>query len=76
MFAFDDLSLVLLAVLLVLVAYLKYFSTPPPLVHPLLLGKQSEVSATRRKGESGVYRSWATSHHGAPVRRLASWFEV
>jgi long-chain acyl-CoA synthetase len=37
------------------------------LVHPLLLQKQSDVSQTRKEGESAVYRNWATGH-GTPVR--------
>jgi len=61
-----DLSLGLLVSTILLGVYLKYFSRPLPLVHPLLLGKQSEVSQTRNQGESGVYRSWATGH-GSPV---------
>ncbi|KAL7409957.1 hypothetical protein BDY24DRAFT_418471 [Mrakia frigida] len=61
-----DLSLGLLLVTIVLGVYLKYFSRPLPLVHPLLLGKQSDVSQTRNHGESGIYRSWATGH-GSPL---------
>lgn len=56
----DNLSVVLLSVLAGLLVYLRFFSRPEPLVHPLLLGKQSEVSKVRQEGESGVYRSWAT----------------
>lgn len=65
-----DLSLGLLVGTIVLGVYLKYFSRPLPLVHPLLLGKQSDVSQTRNHGESGVYRSWATGH-GSPVSSLS-----
>lgn len=61
-----DFSLGLLLVTIVLGVYLKYFSRPLPLVHPLLLGKQSDVAQTRNSGESGIYRSWATGQ-GSPV---------
>lgn len=56
----DNLSVVLLTILAGLLIYLRFFSRPEPLVHPLLLGKQSEVSKVRQEGESGIYRSWAT----------------
>lgn len=56
----DNLTVWLLTSLAVLLIYLRFFSRPEPLVHPLLLGKQSEVSKVRKEGETGVYRSWAT----------------
>lgn len=61
-----------LVILLAIVATLLYdrISKPSPLVHPLLLGRQAEVSAVRKEHESGVYRSFATGH-GTPVSRLA-----
>jgi hypothetical protein len=62
----DNLTLFLLATILALLAYQRFFSLPNPLVHPLLLGKQAEVSGVRKKGETGVYRSFATGH-GTPV---------
>jgi len=62
----DNLTLFLLSSLACLLVYYRFFSRPEPLVHPLLLGKQSEVSSVRREGESGVYRSWATGQ-GTPV---------
>ncbi|ORY27329.1 hypothetical protein BCR39DRAFT_560061 [Naematelia encephala] len=61
----DNLTLFLLS-LLVILALWHRFSTPTPLVHPLLLGKQAEVSSVRKKGETGVYRSWATGQ-GSPL---------
>jgi len=62
----DNTTIALLSVLLALIVYLRLFSKPQPLVHPLLLGKQSEVSNVRKEGETGVYRSWATGQ-GTPV---------
>lgn len=66
----DNLSVVLLSILAGLLVYLRFFSRPEPLVHPLLLGKQSEVSKVRQQGETGVYRSWATGQD-TPVRTCA-----
>jgi len=66
MFEIDNTTIALLSALLVLIVYLRLFSKPEPLVHPLLLGKQSEVSNIRKEGETGVYRSWATGQ-GTPV---------
>lgn len=65
----DNTTLTLLAVLASLLIYHRFFSTPYPLVHPLLLGKQSDVSHVRKKNETGVYRSFATSQ-GSPVSTL------
>jgi long-chain acyl-CoA synthetase len=62
----DNTTVVLLSSLVVLLVYLRFFSRPEPLVHPLLLGKQSEVSNVRNEGETGIYRSWATGQ-GTPV---------
>jgi long-chain acyl-CoA synthetase len=65
-FAIDNTTLALLGVLAALLLYIRFFALPSPLVHPLLLGKQSDVSAVRRKGETGIYRSFATGQ-GSPV---------
>jgi len=63
----DNLTIILLLLLAALGIYLRFFSNPTPLVHPLLLGKQSDVSAVRKPGETAVYRSFATGQ-GSPVR--------
>lgn len=65
-FRIDNTTIGLLAMLVGVLLYSR-FSRPTPLVHPLLLGKQSEVSNVRKKGETGVYRSFATGQ-GTPVR--------
>ncbi|WWC67281.1 uncharacterized protein I206_101189 [Kwoniella pini CBS 10737] len=62
----DNLTIILLFLLATLAIYHRFFSTPQPLVHPLLLGKQSDISTVRKSGETGVYRSWATGQ-GAPL---------
>lgn len=64
-FEIDNLTLFLLISAVILLLYSR-FSRPTALVHPLLLGKQAEVSPVRKEGESGVYRSFATGH-GTPV---------
>ena len=68
-FALDDTTIVLLLALLAVLLYLRVFNSVTPLVHPLLLGKQSEVAQTRDRGQSAVYRSWATGL-GTPVSFL------
>ncbi len=69
-----DIDNLTLSLLLAVVAVLLYerISKPTALVHPLLLGRQAEVSSVRQEGESGVYRSFATGH-GTPVRRCVAW---
>ncbi len=61
-----NVTLILLGVFTSLLIYHRFFATPNPLVHPLLLGKQSDVGNVRKPGETGVYRSWATGQ-GSPV---------
>lgn len=68
-FSMDNTTVVLLSLLLIVLLYIRFFSAATPLAHPLLLGKQSEVSSTRAKGQSGIYRSWATGLD-TPVRSL------
>ncbi|EIW73123.1 hypothetical protein M231_06039 [Tremella mesenterica] len=62
----DNLTVFFLTVFAALLIWHRFFYQPQPLVHPLLLGKQSEVSSVRREGETGVYRSWATGQ-GTPL---------
>lgn len=59
----DDLTilLVLVAVSLFLVHSLY---RPQPLVHPILLGRQSDVTRVRNPGESAVYRNYSTGIMG------------
>ena len=44
--------------------FLKSFLTPTPLVHPILLGRQSDVDRVRKPGESAVYRNYGTGLMG------------
>ncbi len=66
-FTFDNTSLFLLGATIALAFYLRSsLSTPSPLVHPLLLAKQSEPSQTRQKNQSAIYRNWGTGF-GVPL---------
>ncbi|PPQ89064.1 hypothetical protein CVT25_006436 [Psilocybe cyanescens] len=55
----DDLT-ILLAVISATVFLLNNIYKPQPLVHPILLGRQSDVGRARNPTESAVYRNYAT----------------
>jgi long-chain acyl-CoA synthetase len=55
----DDLT-VLLGLVGVTVFLLSNLYRPQPLLHPLILGRQSDVSRVRNKDESAVYRNYST----------------
>ena len=40
------------------------YLTPQSLVHPILLGRQSDVERVRKPGESAVYRNYGTGLSG------------
>ncbi|KAF9476592.1 hypothetical protein BDN70DRAFT_882203 [Pholiota conissans] len=64
----DDLT-ILLALISVTVFLLNNLYKPQPLVHPILLGRQSDVGRARNPGESAVYRNYSTGLMGRfPVR--------
>ncbi|EGO21502.1 hypothetical protein SERLADRAFT_473934 [Serpula lacrymans var. lacrymans S7.9] len=64
----DDLT-VLLGLISVSVFLLHSLYRPQPLVHPILLGRQSEAGRVRHPGESAVYRNYGTGLLGRfPVR--------
>lgn len=44
---------------------LNNFLTPQSLVHPILLGRQSDVDRVRKPGESAVYRNYGTGLMGS-----------
>ena len=56
-----DNTTVLLGISLGVVYLLKSYLTPGHLVHPLTLGKQSDVERVRQKGESAVYKNYGWS---------------
>lgn len=64
----DDLT-VLLGFIGVSVFLLQNLYKPQPLVHPILLGRQSDAGRVRHSGESAVYRNYGTGLMGRfPVR--------
>ncbi|KAF9002020.1 acetyl-CoA synthetase [Cyathus striatus] len=64
----DDLT-VLLALIGATVFLLNNLYKPQPLVHPILLGRQSDVGRARNPSESAVYRNYGTGLMGRfPLR--------
>lgn len=61
--ATDDLT-VLLGLSAAALFLLQSLYKPQPLVHPILLGRQSDVTPVRNAGESAVYRNYSTSAMG------------
>lgn len=55
----DDLT-VLLGFIGVTVFLLQNLYKPQPLVHPILLGRQSDAGRVRHSGESAIYRNYST----------------
>ena len=54
----DDTSLMLLLSIIILLAIGIFFGKSyRPLVHPLILSRQADVSPVRRKGQSAIYRN-------------------
>ena len=66
----DDLT-VLLGLIAVTVFLLRNLYKPQPLVHPILLGRQSDVGRVRNSKESTLYRNYGTGLMGR-VRHQAS----
>ncbi|KAJ2933950.1 hypothetical protein H1R20_g3106, partial [Candolleomyces eurysporus] len=66
--ATDDLT-ILLGLIAATVFLVNNLYKPQPLVHPILLGRQSDVGRARNPGESAVYRNYSTGLMGRfPVR--------
>ncbi|KJA27238.1 hypothetical protein HYPSUDRAFT_35859, partial [Hypholoma sublateritium FD-334 SS-4] len=65
----DDLT-ILLALIAATVFLLANLYKPQPLVHPILLGRQSDVGRARKPGESAVYRNYSTGLMGRVRTRL------
>lgn len=59
----DDLT-ILLGLIAATVFLLHNLYKPQPLVHPILLGRQSDVARVRNAGESAVYRNYGTGLMG------------
>ncbi|KAG5644993.1 hypothetical protein DXG03_007270 [Asterophora parasitica] len=66
--ATDDLT-ILLGLIAATVFLLNNLYKPQPLVHPILLGRQSDVGRVRNPGESATYRNYGTGLMGRfPLR--------
>ena len=63
-FLATDAYTIPLVLALAVVALLGTYLKPYSLVHPILLGRQSDVERVRRKGESVVYRNYGTGMMG------------
>jgi long-chain acyl-CoA synthetase len=59
----DDLT-ILLGLIAATIFLLHSLYKPAPLVHPVLLGRQSDVTRVRHPGESAVYRNYGTGTMG------------
>lgn len=73
--ATDDLT-VLLGLIAASVFLLTNLYKPQPLVHPILLGRQSDVGRVRNPGESAVHRNYATGLMGRVRIYLAHTFQA
>jgi long-chain acyl-CoA synthetase len=62
-FATDELT-VLLGLIAASTFLLRNLYKPQPLVHPVLLGRQSDASHVRQAGESATYRNYGTGMLG------------
>lgn len=65
----DDLTIIL-GLVAVGLFLLHNLYKPQSLVHPILLGRQSDVARVRHHGESAVYRNYSTGMMG---RVCYSW---
>ncbi|KAF7322810.1 Acetyl-CoA synthetase [Mycena chlorophos] len=66
--ATDDTT-ILLGLIAATVFLLNSLYKPQPLVHPILLGRQSDVARVRNPGESAIYRNYGTGLMGRfPLR--------
>lgn len=68
----DDLTIILSLVAAGLFLLHNLYK-PQSLVHPILLGRQSDVARVRNSGESAVYRNYGTGMMGR-VRNCSSLF--
>lgn len=59
----DELT-VLLGLIAASTFLLRSLYKPQPLVHPILLGRQSDASRVRHPGESATYRNYGTGMMG------------
>lgn len=69
-FEIDNLTVLLLTVLVLLALYRRFWGATP-MVPALMLGSQSAPASVRQPGESPMYRSWATGQ-ATPVGVVAA----
>jgi long-chain acyl-CoA synthetase len=55
----DDLT-ILLGLISATLFLIRNLYRPQPLLHPILLGRQSDVARVRYPGESAIYRNYGT----------------
>ena len=67
--ATDDLT-ILLGLIAATLFLLQNLYKPQPLVHPILLGRQSDTSKVRNAKESPVYRNYGTGLMGRVRARI------
>lgn len=70
----DNLTVVLGVLVGAAVLAGTYF-TPQSLLHPILLGRQSDVERVRKPGESAVYRNYGTGMMGRVSVSIAGAYE-
>lgn len=58
-----------LGALVVILYTLRSYLQPIPLAHPILLGRQADISKVRQPGSTATYRNYGVGH-GAPVSIL------
>ncbi|KAF7295099.1 Acetyl-CoA synthetase [Mycena indigotica] len=64
-----DETTILLGLIAATIFLLNNLYKPQPLVHPILLGRQSDVARVRNPGESAIYRNYGTGLMGRfPLR--------
>lgn len=66
-----DETTILLGLIAATVFLLHNLYRPQPLVHPILLGRQSDVARVRNPGESAVYRNYSTGMMGRVRTRIS-----
>ena len=71
----DDLTIIL-ALVAAGLFLLHNLYKPQALVHPILLGRQSDVARVRNPKESAVYRNYGTGMLGRVCTRLPTLFVV
>ncbi|KAG9055638.1 hypothetical protein FS842_001619 [Serendipita sp. 407] len=67
MISLTDEYTIALGITAITAYFVSQFLIPPPLVHPLLLGQQSQIAAVRKENESAVYSSYGIGSSPPPI---------